>query len=153
MLPRPVRRGMLDGLSMALRLNVNSSVIDVVLAFVDCINRGDADGLGRLMTLDHELKVFDEAPLVGREANVAAWRGYADGFASYRIYPHRTAEQHGTVAVLGHTTGSHLGLADDEESRLTLIWLAAVQDGALRSWRLIEDTPANRHQFGLDDDG
>jgi hypothetical protein len=75
-----------------------------------------------------------------------AWGGY-------RIYPHRTAKQRATVAVLGHTTGSHPGLADEAESRLTLIWLAAVRDGALRSWRLIEDTPANRRQFGLDDDG
>jgi hypothetical protein len=54
------------------------------------------------------------------------------------------------VAILGHTTGSHLGLSDDEERQLTLIWLAEVVDGGIRSWRLIEDTPENRHWFGLE---
>jgi hypothetical protein len=33
------------------------------------------------------------------------------------------------VAILGHTTGSHLGLRDDEESSSNLLWVAAVVDG------------------------
>jgi hypothetical protein len=51
--------------------------------------------------------------------------------------------------VLGHTTGSHLGLDDAEESRLTLIWVTEVVEGALRGWRLIEDTPAGRARYHL----
>jgi limonene-1,2-epoxide hydrolase len=124
--------------------------VRVVLRFIDCINQGDVQGLGRLITDDHQLKVFDEAALVGREANLAAWRGYVESYPAYVIYPHRIAERAGVVAVLGHTTGSHLGLPDEEESQLTLIWLAEVVDGALHSWRLIEDTPDNRQQFRLE---
>jgi ketosteroid isomerase-like protein len=37
-----------------------------VVSFIDCINRGDLDGLTELMTDDHALVVLDEAPLVGR---------------------------------------------------------------------------------------
>ena len=88
--------------------------------------------------------------LIGREANLAAWRGYVESYPAYVIYPHRIAERAGVVAVLGHTTGSHLGLPDEEESQLTLIWVAEVVDGALHSWRLIEDTPDNRQQFRLE---
>src|SRR5437879_7304426 len=40
--------------------------VAVVVSFVDCINRGDVDGLAALMTEDHELRVFDEAPLSGQ---------------------------------------------------------------------------------------
>jgi hypothetical protein len=123
------------------------------VSFIDCVNRGDVDGLDRLLTDDHQLCVFNEDPLIGRAANVEAWRGYAQSFPEYVIYPHRIAEQANVVAVLGHTTGSHLGLADVEESRLTLIWLAEVENGALRSWRLIEDTPANRARFHLAAEG
>ena len=66
------------------------------------------------------------------------------------IYPHRISESpHGVVAVLGHTTGSHLGLADDEESRLTLIWVAECVNGAVSGWTLVEDTPLNRERYGL----
>lgn len=124
--------------------------VPAVVSFIDCINCGDVDGLGRLMTEDHELKVFDEPALIGRDANIVAWRGYAEAFPNYFIYPHRIADVGGTVAVRGHTTGSHLGLPDDEESKLTLIWLGVVADGALRSWTLVEDNAVNRSGFGLD---
>jgi SnoaL-like domain len=123
--------------------------VAVAVSFIDCINRGDLEGLGRLMTVDHELRVFDEPPVVGRDANIAAWRGYLDAFPDYVIYPRGISEAGGTVAVLGYTTGSHLGLPDAEESRQTLIWLADVVDGALRNWVLVEDSPVNRRRFGL----
>jgi hypothetical protein len=123
--------------------------VAVVVSFVDCVNRGDVEGLGRLMTGDHELRVFDEPPVIGRDANIAAWRGYIESFPAYVIYPRRIAEIGTTVAILGHTTGSHLGLPDAEESRQTLIWLAEVAGGALRTWVLIEDTAPNRRRFGL----
>jgi ketosteroid isomerase-like protein len=128
---------------------VTADPVAAVSRFIDCINVRDVDGLSKLMTDDHELIVFDEPPLRGRTANVEAWRGYASSYPSYVISPHRIAERDGVVAVLGHTTGSHLGLPDDEEQELTLIWLAEVADGHLRSWRLVEDSPARRKALGL----
>ena len=126
-----------------------SSPRDVVADFVDCINRGDVAGLGELMTDDHELRVFDEEPLRGKQANVDAWRGYAAAFPAYTIVVREVAERGGRVAVLGHTTGSHLGLPAEEEQELTLIWLAEVSDGLVRSWTLVEDTPDARREWGL----
>lgn len=123
----------------------------LVSNFIDCINRADIQGLGQLMTDDHELTVFNEAALVGREANLTAWRGYVETYPAYLIYPDHVAARAGVVAVLGHTTGSHLGLPDDQESQLMLIWVAEVIEGAIHSWRLIEDTPDNRQRFGLAD--
>jgi hypothetical protein len=123
--------------------------VAVVIGFIDCVNRGDIVGLSRLMSEDHELQVFEEAPLTGREANTAGWQGYATAYPDYVIYPHRIAGQGTRVAVLGHTTGSHLGLPDDQERAVTLIWLADVADGALRLWRLLPDTPENRQELGL----
>jgi hypothetical protein len=55
----------------------------------------------------------------------------------------------GVVAILGHTTGSHLALSDDEERAHTLIWLAHTANGAVTRWRLIDDTPAKREAYGL----
>jgi hypothetical protein len=52
------------------------------------------------------------------------------------------------VAVQGHT-GSHLGLPDEDEMALSVIWLVTVVDGALRRWRLVEDTAAHRREHGL----
>jgi hypothetical protein len=103
--------------------------------------------MGDLMTDDHELRVFSETPVVGREANLAAWRGYSESFPDFVIYPRQIAEEAGQVSVLGHTTGSHLGFPDPEESQMTLIWQSRVIDGKLLNWTLIEDTPANRERY------
>ena len=55
------------------------------------------------------------------------------------------------VLVLGSTTGSHLGLPDQEERRLKVIWRATVRDGLLTLWQIIEDTPGQRALLGLTD--
>lgn len=122
----------------------------VALGFIDRINRGDVEGLVEMMSEDHRLEVFDEKPIVGRDANKSAWRGYMTAYPRYVIYPRRINADGNVVAILGHTTGSHLGLADSEERELLVIWLAYVRDGAVERWRLVEDSSSHRKQFGLD---
>jgi ketosteroid isomerase-like protein len=124
--------------------------IAVVLAFIACINRGDVPGLAALMRDDHQLQVLDESPLIGKAANIEAWHGYCHSFPDYVISPHRIVEHSGRVAVLGHTTGSHLGLSDEQESALTVIWIAEVIDGLLGSWKIVEDTTSQRTELGLE---
>jgi ketosteroid isomerase-like protein len=121
----------------------------LAVSFVDAINGNDVERLGSLMSNDHELKIFGEAPVVGRAANVEAWRGYCGSWPAYVIYPRRMAQTGDTVAILGHTTGSHLGLADEEESQLTLIWLCRERGGRVASWELIEDNATNRSRWQL----
>jgi len=123
--------------------------VAAVVGFIDCINWGDTAGLGALMTPDHRLEVLDEPPVVSRDANLSAWRGYLTSFPSYVIYPHQLVERDGRVAVLGHTTGSHLGLPDEEEAIELVIWVAQVRDGLLSLWRILEDSPAARRALGL----
>jgi ketosteroid isomerase-like protein len=124
--------------------------VALAVSFIDHINRRDLAGLSALMRADHCLEVFDEPPVIGKKANTEAWRGYFASFPDYIIYPHRIADRAGTVAILGHTTGSHLGLPDDEERQLTLIWLADTSAGTVAGWKLVEDNGFNRHAWGLD---
>jgi hypothetical protein len=123
--------------------------VAAVVSFIDGINRGDVAHLASLMTDDHRLQVFDESPLVGKGANIEAWRSYTSLFPTYVIYPHRFVVRNSEVVVLGHTTGSHLGLPDQQESALTLLWRAIVGEGRLSLWQLIEDTPSRRIEFGF----
>jgi hypothetical protein len=120
-----------------------------VVSFIDCINRGDLERLAGLMHDDHRLVVLDEAPLVGRDANVQAWQGYFSSFPAYVIYPRYLTTIDERVAVLGTTTGSHLGLPDAEEGALTVLWLAEVTDGKLSLWQIAEDTPTARSQAAI----
>ena len=127
----------------------NSSAIALAVSFIDRINHGDVDGLGALMHEAHELVIFDQERTVGREANIGAWWGYATSFPNYLILPSRISARGDTAAVLGTTTGSHLGLPDEEEMKLSLIWLCEVADGLVLRWTLLEDTPSNRQLWNL----
>ena len=111
-----------------------------VVSFVDCVNRADVPGLGRLMTDDHRLVVLDEPPLVGRAANMAA--------ALCRL----PASPDGPGG-LGGGAGEHHGVApgapDHEEQRLDVLWLAEVTGGRLRRWEVVEPTPAALAAVGI----
>lgn len=123
--------------------------VAAVVGFVDRINRGDLDGLAALMTDDHRLVILDEDPVVGRSANVDAWRGYFSSFPTYVIHPRHIAQRGDRVAVLGTTTGSHLALPDEEERQLDVLWFADVRDGRLASWHIVDDTPERRADLGI----
>lgn len=123
--------------------------VAAVIGFIDAINRGDVGRLTALMSPDHRLQVLQEPPVTGRDANRDAWHGYVTAFPDYVIYPDRLVHRGDDVAVLGSTTGSHLGLPDHEERQLTVIWRATVRDGLLTLWQIIEDTPAQRALLGL----
>lgn len=115
-----------------------------VVRFIDCINRTDLYALADLLHDDHRLEILDEEPLVGREANVSAWKGYFEAFPDYVIYPRYLTDHDGRVVVVGTTTGSHLGLPDVEESKLSVLWHADVDDGLLTRWAVLEDNPQSR---------
>jgi ketosteroid isomerase-like protein len=121
----------------------------LTLSFIDAINRGDVNRLADLMADDYELKVFDERPRYGRSQGAADWRGYLSSFPNYIILPQKLVTRGDQTAVLGTTTGSHLGLPDEEERKLTLIWLAKIAGAKIRLWRLIPDTAENREAHGL----
>jgi len=123
--------------------------VAAVIGFIDAINRGDVDRLVALMSPGHRLQVLQEPPLDGREANRGAWDGYLTAFPRYVIYPDRIVHRGDEVLVLGVTTGSHLGLSDQEERQLKVVWRATVRDGLLTLWQVIEDTPRQRALLGL----
>jgi ketosteroid isomerase-like protein len=127
--------------------------VGAALRFVAAINGNDVDVLAGLMTPDHRMELFDEEPVVGRDACAGAWQGYCGAFPAYVIHPHAVMARAGQVAVLGHTTGSHLGLPDEVEAEETLIWIVDVDGGLVARWKLLEDTVERRAELGLPEAG
>jgi ketosteroid isomerase-like protein len=121
----------------------------LAISFIDAINGNDLDRMAALMVDGHTLVIFDEAPVVGRATNLQAWAGYCGSWPNYVIYPRRMAQVGDDIAILGHTTGSHLEVPDDEESALTLIWICRTGRGQVTAWELLEDTAANRARWDL----
>jgi hypothetical protein len=120
-----------------------------VVSFIDSINRTDIESLAGLLHEQHRLEILDEEPVIGRDANIAAWKGYFEAFPDYVIYPRYLTSVEGRVAVLGTTTGSHLGLADEAELQLGVLWQADVADGLLTRWAVVEDNGRSRAETGI----
>src|SRR5436305_14030450 len=89
-----------------------------VVSFIDCINRGDLDGLATMIHAEHRLVVLNEEPVVGRAANVEAWEGYLSSCPTYVVYPRHITAGGSRVAALGATTGPPLGLPAEHELTL-----------------------------------
>jgi ketosteroid isomerase-like protein len=126
--------------------------VAAAVSFIDRINHGDIAGLSALMTEDHRLVFPEDPPVLGREDNVAAWVGHVAAFPEYVIHPAQIADLGDRVAVLGTTTGSHLGLPDEEERTLWVVWVAQVRDGLVSQWEILDDGPDVRRRHGLAQD-
>jgi len=124
-------------------------VADVALRFVERINRQDLDGLLDLMTDDHVLLVFGEHDVTGKTAQREAWRGYFDLCPEYMIHVHHVHVQGDVAALVGSTTGSHLGQPRLVEIRDPLIFAAEVREGKVAVWALHHLTDENRERFGI----
>lgn len=61
--------------------------VATTISFLDRIDHTDLAGLTELMHPDHRLLVMDAPPVVGRDANAEAWRGYFAAFPEYVIHP------------------------------------------------------------------
>jgi hypothetical protein len=73
-------------------------------------------------------------------------------FPGYVIHPRRLTVSGEHVAVLGQTTGSHLGLPDEVEGHIDVVWTAHVREGLIAAWSIVEDTPETRQELGLADE-
>ena len=124
--------------------------VAIAISFIDAINRQDLKVMSSLMSDGHELRVLDEPPVAGREANMDAWRGYFDLCPHYIIYPEQIGETADDAAILGYTTGSHLALPDDEERLLKVIWRAeTTPDGRVAVWEFRDDSASLRTRLGF----
>lgn len=124
--------------------------IALAVSFIDAINRQDLEALAHLLSNEHELRVQTQPPVVGREANRDAWRAYFGVCPDYVVYPEEVIEADGVVAILGHTTGSHLRLPDEEERAIGVVWRAeTTADGHITVWEVLDDSTDLRIRLGF----
>jgi ketosteroid isomerase-like protein len=117
--------------------------VDTVLTFLERINSGDADRVAGMLAENH---VFIDAlgrSVHGREMMRAGWRGYYGMCPDYRI-SHRTVFANGNqVAVFGEAGGTVASsdgqLRSENQWSTPAAWLAVVEDGLIREWRVYAD--------------
>lgn len=131
-----------------------SKPVQVTLDFVDKINQGNVDGLAALLAPDHAFMDLAGEVETGKQNLAAAWGDYLSTYPNYHIYIRQLFENENDVILIGHTTGSHLDLPDEEEFHdEAVIWVATVEDGLLSAWKLYNDTVETQLQLNLADAG
>jgi ketosteroid isomerase-like protein len=102
----------------------------VVVAFNECINARDLDGLTSMMTDDHEFVDSAGAVVAGKAACVEAWRGFFDAFPDYRNVFASVLADGDTVTVVGRSECSEPSLVGPAR------WTATVRAGRIARWQV-----------------
>ena len=105
----------------------------VTLRFIECINRGDSEGLKALQTENFSLIDMGGDAFVGRDG----WEGYFTDYPDYKIHVEKILFCGNDVAIIGKTTGSHV--EPKVEVLETVLWLADIKDGHVAKWQIYSD--------------
>ena len=116
---------------------------DLVLQFNEHINNRDADGLGMLMSDDHEFIDTDGNVERGRDRCLGAWRGFFNQFPDYRNTFVELTARNDLVVVVGYSTCS-VDVLDGPA-----IWTAHVRGDTISQWRVYHDTSETRQSLGV----
>lgn len=122
--------------------HLNASAVDTVLGFLDRINRHDADKLAECMTEDHVFIDSLGQSVSGREKMRAGWRGYFAFCPDYRVSHEEIFSSGKQVAVFGAAEGTVAAdgkLPPENKWRASAAWLAIVEDGLIKQWRIYAD--------------
>ena len=105
----------------------------VVRAFNDAINARDPDALARLMTDDHRFVDSADDAVEGKEACLAAWRGFFTTFPDYRnVFDRVVGDGRGGVAVEGRSECREPALHGPAR------WHVLVRDGRVAQWQVVD---------------
>jgi len=107
--------------------------VGVVVAFNEAINTRDVAALAELMTESHRFVDATLATTVGKDACIAAWRGFFDSFPDYRnVFDEVVDVGDGVVIAHGHSVCSVAALDGPAQ------WRAVVADDKVDAWQVSE---------------
>jgi ketosteroid isomerase-like protein len=118
------------------------SPVETVLRFLELINERNADKLVEMMTEDHVFIDSLGQTVRGREKMRAAWRSYYAFCPDYWVSHEEIFLNGNSVAVFGSAGGTIAAngkLPPENKWRTPAAWLAVVQDGLLKEWRVYAD--------------
>ena len=119
-----------------------TSMVDVVLEFLNCINRHDADKLAECLSADHEFIDSLGHQVNGRENMRSGWRGYFAFCPDYWVSHERIFTSGQRVAIFGAAGGTIAAdgqLPLENQWTISAAWLAVVENGLIRQWRVYAD--------------
>jgi ketosteroid isomerase-like protein len=116
--------------------------VETVLAFMERINQRNPDKLAELMTEDHVFADGLGRKVKGRDQMRAGWQGYYAMCPDYWISHEAILANGNQVAVFGEAGGTIARdgtLAPENRWRTPAAWLAIVENGLVKEWRVYAD--------------
>jgi ketosteroid isomerase-like protein len=118
------------------------SPVETVLEFINRINQRDADKLAELITEDHAFVDSVGQTVCGREKVSTGWRRYFAFCPDYWLSDEEVFSAGDRVAVFGAAGGTIAAngeLPPENKWRTPAAWLAVVQNGLVKEWRVYAD--------------
>lgn len=115
---------------------------NIILNFVDAINRADVDKIINIITEDHLFIDSQDNKLTGKENLRQAWIGYFTLFPDYRIEINEILKKDSLFCILGYASGTYKNLHDEENSnhwRIPAAWTAIIQENQIKCWQVYAD--------------
>ena len=116
--------------------------VETVLHFLERINQRDVNKLAELMTEDHVFIDSLGQTVRGREKMRAGWRAYYALCPDYWVSYEEIFQNQNRVAVFGSAGGTipaHGKLPLENQWRVSAAWLAVVEKGLVKEWRVYAD--------------
>jgi hypothetical protein len=118
------------------------SAVEVVLAFMEAINRHDVEKISALMTEDHVFVDSLGQSVCGRENMVVGWKKYFEFCPDYWL-SHEEILEHGRLVAVFGAGGGTIGVGGkvtaENKWRVAAAWLAAVENGLVKERRVYAD--------------
>ncbi len=116
--------------------------IETVLGFLDRINEHNGDKLAALMTEDHVFIDSLGQTVRTREKMRGGWNAYFAFCPDYSVSHEEILQNGNIVAVFGAAGGTIAAndkLPPENKWRIPASWMAVVQDGLVKEWRVYAD--------------
>lgn len=116
---------------------------DVVLVYVDAINRHDVEAMDTLMTKNYKFIDTYDNQTVGKDTMLEGWKGYFSWFPDYLIEVEEMFIDTNRIAVFGYASASYHGNKKTNEKsywRLPAAWKAVVTDNKISLWKVVCDS-------------
>ena len=120
----------------------NKETIELVLAFVDRINKHDVDAICNAISDEH---VFIDAlgeRFLGKNTIRDVWGAYFRWFPDYRITVDHVLYYGSTAGLYGHASATYStdgDMSPENYWKIPAAWRAVVQDGLILEWRVYSD--------------
>ena len=115
---------------------------DIILRFVEKINRHEPEGLVALMTEDHLFMDSAGNQVQGKEKMLSAWQGYFVMMPDYHIQVEKIFDSKDEVVLLGIARGTYAvggRLLKENQWEIPAAWRGVVQNGLVKEWQVYAD--------------